>query len=92
MLEGAGDIEVSSGDTLFEGITPQAIKIDFEGMEIAVLRGWKATISRARPLLLIEVDTTNDEAFQAWTASHGDGVVKVWQRYRSNRNYLLSAE
>lgn len=92
MLEGEGDIEVFSGDALFDGVTPDAIKIDVEGMEIDVLNGLEATIMRARPVMLVEVDTENDEAFQAWIRDHGYSVVKVWQRYRSNRNYLLSAD
>ncbi len=92
MLEGDGDIAVFRGDELLAEIAPDVIKIDVEGMEMRVLAGLEATISRARPLLLVEIDVEHDDSFQDWIASHRYSTVKVWQRYRNNKNYLLTPD
>lgn len=90
MLAGKGDIAVHAGDELFRDVTADVIKLDVEGMELDVLAGLEATIRRCRPVLLIEVDTAHDDAFHVWIGAHRYEVVKVWQRYRNNKNYLLT--
>lgn len=92
MIEGAGDIQVLCGDTLFAGEVPDVIKIDVEGMELDVLEGLETTIATHRPHLLVEVDGENDDAFRDWMTARKYRIVKDWQRYRSNRNYLLTPE
>jgi FkbM family methyltransferase len=40
---------------------PSLIKMDTEGAEVAILRGAQQILQKARPILLIEVHSTNDE-------------------------------
>jgi|GEM_PF-288985 FkbM family methyltransferase len=60
---------------------PDAIKVDVEGHELAVLRGATATIARYRPLLVIEV---HDE-----TADDGDGTVDRLREWLAERHYAV---
>ncbi len=89
MLAGKGKLSVYSGDELLEGIKPAMIKIDVEGMELQVLNGLKKVIKAARPIMLVEVDNTNEEAFLAWAKTQKYAVLKTYQRYRLNKNHLL---
>ncbi len=89
MLAGEGDLEVRRGDDLLGDVTPDLIKIDVEGMELAVLAGLSATIARARPWLLVEVDLENEAAFLDWVTANAYAVDLVHQRYRANKNYVL---
>ncbi len=89
MLEGEGDIEVVVGDDALEGVTPDFIKIDVEGMEIRVLNGLRKTIKRARPTLFVEVDQPNDDAFHTFVDEIGYRVIKKMGQYKSNKNYIL---
>ena len=90
MLPGAGDIETHPGDALFGGLAPDFVKVDVEGMEMQVLRGLETTIATHRPLLFVEVDVGNDAEFHAWRDRNRYDTENVWQRYKANRNYLLT--
>ena len=90
MQSGEGDIETITGDQALEKVTPDFLKTDVEGMEIMVLRGLEATIERAAPTILIEVDQENYDAFDAWVEDHGYEVLKTFQRYRTNKNFLVA--
>ncbi len=89
MLPGEGDLVVVPGDALLAGETPDMIKIDVEGMEMMALRGLEKTITTHKPILLVEVDNENEDAFFAWATDHGYLVEKTVQRYRLNKNHLL---
>ena len=89
MLAGKGDIEVHPGDALFEGEAPAMIKIDVEGMEMEALRGLEATIAAHKPVLMVEVDNTNEDAFFTWADGAGYELRSTVQRYRLNKNHLL---
>lgn len=89
MLEGQGDLEVYPADQLLADETPAMIKIDVEGMEMPVLAGLKDTIARARPIILAEIDNTNEDEFMAWAADNGYAVARTYQRYKLNKNHLL---
>lgn len=89
MLDGAGDIPVITGDALLVKETPDFIKIDVEGMEMAALAGLEDTIARCRPTMLIEVDQQNYDAFAAWRAEARYEVIETIQRYATNKNFLL---
>jgi len=87
-----GGIPVRRGDDLLDGLVPDFIKIDVEGMEIAVLRGLEHVIGTHRPALFVEVDNHNTEAFAAWCRDRGYAVSGRWRRYRSNENMLVLPE
>ncbi|HGG04978.1 MAG TPA: FkbM family methyltransferase [Aliiroseovarius sp.] len=89
MLSGKGKLQVFRGDTLLEKETPAMIKIDVEGMEMGVLGGLTKVIATHKPILLVEVDNENEEAFMAWAKSTGYDVAETVQRYRLNKNHLL---
>lgn len=90
MLEGKGALTVVPGDELLEGEAPDLIKIDVEGMELQALGGLEGTIARHRPVLLVEVDNTNEEAFAEWADAQGYEIAQTVQRYRLNKNHLLT--
>ena len=89
MLEGAGDIEVDTGDNIFAAEKPSMIKIDVEGMELQVLAGLCKTIKSHKPVIFVEVDRRNDEAFQSWVSEVEYEVIQYFQRYEANKNYLV---
>ena len=89
MLGGGGDIEVFSGDVLLDDVSPDLIKIDVEGMELAVLAGLTEVIKNSRPILFVEVDNSNENAFNDWAKSNNYKTLKTYQRYRLNKNHLL---
>jgi FkbM family methyltransferase len=53
---------------------PNFVKIDVEGVELAVLQGMTGTIAAARPVLLYEVDDGNRESFDRRWAELDDFV------------------
>ncbi len=91
MFEGKGDLQVQAGDVLLEGETPDLIKIDVEGMEIKVLSGLEGIIVAHRPVILIEVDEQNAQAFDDWRIAHHYDVAHTVRHSRKNCNYLLTA-
>jgi len=91
MLPGEGDIEVYPADVLLAGLVPSLIKIDVEGMEISVLNGLSGILATSKPVLLVEVDTQNDAEFSNWVAQNDYRIEKSYQRYKTNKNYLLVA-
>lgn len=91
MLENKGDIEVIPGDSFGVEAAPAMIKIDVEGMEMQVLDGFSDTLRLHKPVLFVEVDRRNDQAFQTWLAGSGYHTVESFSRYRANTNYLLEA-
>lgn len=91
MIPGRGDIAAWTGDALFDGIAPDFIKIDVEGMEMKVLAGLGTSIARHRPHLLVEVASGNDKAFRSWVEAHDYTIIQTWNRYESNNNYMLGS-
>jgi len=90
MQPGEGSLRVERGDDLLQGVRPDLIKIDVEGMEMQVLAGLDRTVAQARPWLFIEVDNANIGAFEAWAAERGYAVETTLRRYAANVNYLLN--
>lgn len=84
-----GGLEVVMGDEALAGVDPDMIKVDVEGMEMQVLRGLEATIARARPVLLLEIDDGNLEDFRTWIAPFDYEVVEEVRRYQNNTNFVL---
>ncbi|MFZ1468337.1 MAG: FkbM family methyltransferase [Paracoccaceae bacterium] len=89
MVPGEGQLEVWRGDDLLEGITPDFIKIDVEGAELAALRGLSGVIARHRPNLFVEVAEDNDAGFHAWVAQADYRVELTRTRYLKASNYLV---
>lgn len=76
---GAGSIPMVALDDLEWPDPPRAIKIDVEGMELAVLDGAADLIRRHRPLLLTEaVDAEADADVRGWMRRHGYAVLGVF--------------
>lgn len=88
LIEG-GELQVIPGDQALANETVDFIKIDVEGMEIAVLGGLAETIARCRPVFFIEVDDVNNAAFMAWVAANDYEVAATYRRYKVNENFLL---
>lgn len=89
MLSGMGKLQVYRGDTLLAGEKPAMIKIDVEGMEMAVLVGLEGVLKKHKPVLLVEVDNENEDVFMDWAGGAGYKVAETVQRYRLNKNHLL---
>jgi len=88
LVEG-GDLAVIRGDDALAEEKVNFIKIDVEGMEMQVLAGLSETIARCRPVVFIEVDEVNREAFLAWVAANAYEVAATFRRYPVNENFLL---
>lgn len=90
MLEGEGDLQVVRGDDALADVSPDFIKIDVEGMEMEALNGLTATIERSRPVLMVEVDHQNDEAFHAFLEQIGYRVTGRMGQVRKYKNYIVT--
>lgn len=86
-----GGIEIETLDNLVADQSFDLIKIDVEGMEIAVLEGARGIIEAQKPALFVEVDQKNDEDFQIWLGETGYTVAQTFKRYPTNTNYLAVA-
>lgn len=87
-IEGEGETLLMPGDEL--GLAPDLIKIDVEGMELDVLTGLERTISRARPVIFVEVMHDHARALGAWARERGYTLGAPFEpRYAANANYLL---
>ncbi|MEM9268183.1 MAG: FkbM family methyltransferase [Pseudomonadota bacterium] len=86
-----GDISVKRGDDHLAKEAVDFLKIDTEGMEMAALAGLEQTIARTRPNILIEVDKSNREAFDAWAEDHAYTMLFEEPVSRRNDNLVLQA-
>lgn len=85
----AGQISMASGDALLDGARIDFLKVDVEGMELEVLRGFEQSIAASRPPIFLEVDHKNSDALMAWAAGLGYGVLVEGRFFKMNRNVLL---
>jgi FkbM family methyltransferase len=84
-----GGIPLRRGDDILHDIAPTFLKIDVEGMEMAVLAGLADTITRHRPTIFVEVDQVNRAAFLDWVTAQDYAVKARFRRYRANENFLI---
>ena len=89
LLPGQGVISVHRADEMLRDTDPDLIKIDVEGMELAVLDGLSGLLARRRPKLFVEVGQDNDAAFRDWAARAGYKILLARHRYRRATNYLI---
>ncbi len=82
-------IPLVPGDDLFKGRRFDFIKLDVEGMELGVLNGLSLTITANRPILFVEVDDKNHDAFLAWVSREAYTIAEQFRRYVNNKNFLL---
>lgn len=92
MVDGSGDISTFRPDDMLRDETPDFIKVDVDGMEMQVLRGLQKTITRTRPVLLVEVDRANAHEFADWRLAQGFALPATLKHYATNRNYLCVPE
>lgn len=76
LLEGEGEIPVVTLDDQHLGKRVKLIKIDVEGMELAVLRGAEGLIARDRPVLYVESST--------------ESAFRELMSFLQKQNYLFS--
>ncbi|MCR8723708.1 FkbM family methyltransferase [Frigidibacter sp. ROC022] len=84
-----GPFSVRRGDGVFPRARPDLVKIDVEGMEMQVLEGLEALIARARPVLMVEVNHANADAFAEWAAGHHYRTHLTRRVGRANDNHIL---
>ncbi len=87
-----GKVEVLTGDAVVQDLPVDLIKIDVEGMEIDVLSGLSATLSRQRPALYIEVSDSNREAFFGTMQRFGYKVLRDQRAYGTQSNFTMVPE
>lgn len=86
---GEGSITLRRGDEVLADVTPDFIKIDVEGMEMAVLNGLTALLTRCQPTFFIEVDNANRAEFLDWVTGNNYEIRDRFRRYRANENFLI---
>jgi FkbM family methyltransferase len=91
MLPGTGTLQVRRGDDILAGERIDAVKIDVEGMEMAVLQGLEQVITANRPMIMIEVPKDHESDFQPWVTAHGYRIAHALPHYQILTNYMLVA-
>ncbi|NMP14783.1 FkbM family methyltransferase [Thalassotalea sp. Y01] len=84
---GQGDIQVANLDSLSFQQSVKLIKIDVEGMELAVLKGGEALISKDQPIIYIEC--LNSEEFKwayNWLIERG---YLYWDTFNATLTHLF---
>ncbi|NOD75386.1 MULTISPECIES: FkbM family methyltransferase [unclassified Ruegeria] len=89
LTPGSGNLRVEAGDTLLEGMSPDLIKIDVEGMELDVLAGLSRTVAATRPIIFVEVDHKNRAFFQKWMSEQNYETLRSFGQDRDNENFLI---
>ncbi len=89
LVSGEGEVSILPGDTMLSGAKVDFIKIDVEGMEIAVLGGLKETIAANRPPIFLEIEHVNRDALEAWLSDAGYQIAVEGRQFQHNGNLLL---
>ncbi len=89
ITEESGGLPLIRGDDILMQRRVDFLKIDVEGMEMAVLAGLVGTIAKWRPRIFIEVADSNATAFQEWIGARDYVTVRKYCRYPGNENYMV---
>lgn len=87
--EGGGAVPVRVGDEEMAGESLGFIKVDVEGMEMAVLRGLERTISAQRPPIMVEVHDDHAAEFAQFCARVDYRVGHTSTPYPKQTYYML---
>jgi FkbM family methyltransferase len=82
-------LQVVRGDDCLIGRRIDFIKLDVEGLEMAVLAGLSTVIGTCKPNIFVEVNDNNLDKFLSWCSSNDYSVVERYRRYPINENYLI---
>lgn len=84
-----GDIETIIGDKAFAGERIGFIKVDVEGMEVAVLSGLRETMQRCKPSVFVEATTETEPRVRAMMTDLGYQETFAKSMYADNVNILF---
>lgn len=88
--EGNIDIEVVRFDDVWSiDDLIDFVKIDVEGMEMDVLKGFHQTITKWRPVIAIELGAENKREFQLWLQRNRYMIIDAYIGYRGIYNYIV---
>ena len=87
--QAGGPIRLLTGDELLRDQPVDFIKIDVEGMELAVLAGLERTIAACRPNIFVEVDGAHAPAFHALVDRLSYVEVDRYNRHGTVENFML---
>ncbi|MFZ1728189.1 MAG: FkbM family methyltransferase [Albidovulum sp.] len=88
LIEGEGSIEMASGDACLADQKVDFMKIDVEGMEMDVLKGFKAVIRRDRPVIFLELEKVNEKDFATWALAEDYSITEEVRSFAHNRNVV----
>jgi FkbM family methyltransferase len=86
-------VQIVTGDSIFENIKLDFIKMDIEGMEMLALDGLKNTIKNSRPNIFLEVIEENKQEFNKWLEDNRYDIVyshdqgDVYEENDPNKTY-----
>jgi FkbM family methyltransferase len=81
-----GPLSIEELDNIELAASVKAIKIDVEGMELAVLQGAEKRIAADRPLLYVEcIDQASFRAIDQWMVAHG---YAYWDTFNATPTHL----
>lgn len=84
-----GGLKLVAGDTLFANRQIDFIKIDVEGLELAVLQGLKQTLANSRPTIFVEIDTQNRQAMSEWIQGNNYEIAHAFPQYPRTQNVII---
>ena len=90
VVKDGGGIKLRSGDGCLGAQTIDFLKIDVEGMELEVLRGFCETIRRDNPVIFLELEKKNEDEFATWLKAEQYEIATEVRAFAHNRNILVS--
>ena len=88
LVTGVGPLILKRGDDVLADDPVGFIKIDVEGMELSTLRGLEETIRKHGPVIMVEVDNANIDAFKHWLDQQAYEVVEKLPKW-DNANFII---